>query len=181
MTHKNNSLKVFKRDHHSNREDLGGEHPYGDSGQFIFLVIFLVIWILDSFIFRFSTILANYIPLYIRLILLGLLFVPGVYLAISGLRVVFTEVRDPPQVIKTGVFSYVRHPIYLASLLFYIGVFLTTMSLISLVIGVGIFIFYNYIATFEEDQLEQIFGQDYKDYKKKVPKWLPRLKSSKLD
>jgi len=55
------------------------------------------------------------------------------------------------------------------------------MSLISLVIGVGIFIFYNYIATFEEDQLEQRFEQDYKDYKKNVPKWLPRLKSSKLD
>lgn len=55
------------------------------------------------------------------------------------------------------------------------------LSTISLVLWLCIFIFYNYIATYEEKRLEQIFGQDYIDYKKKVPKWLPRLRSIKID
>jgi len=181
MKNKKDSLKVFKRAHHINREDLGEEHPYGDSGQAILLVVFLVIWVLDSFIFKLSTVLAKYIPLYLRLILAGLVFMVSAYLAQSGLRVVFSEVRDPPQVIKTGVFSRMRHPIYLAALLFYAGLIFTTLSLISLAFWVGIFIFYNYIATFEEKRLEQKFGQEYVIYQKKVPKWLPCLRSSVLN
>jgi hypothetical protein len=43
---------------HENREDLVGEHPFGDAGQLIFLIVFLALWALDSFVFRFSTFLA---------------------------------------------------------------------------------------------------------------------------
>ena len=59
MGKKGDSKKIFKREDHIDREDLSGEHPYGDSDQIIALIIFLVIWTLDSFIFRFSTIFAN--------------------------------------------------------------------------------------------------------------------------
>jgi hypothetical protein len=34
-----------------------GEHPYGDLGQIIFLLGFLIIWILDSFVFKYSSLL----------------------------------------------------------------------------------------------------------------------------
>lgn len=166
--------KLFKREHR-NREDLGGEHPYGDAGQVIFLVIFLVIWGLDSFTFRFSTILAAYIPLYFRLILAGLIFLYSGYLAQTGLRKVFIEERDTPHVIRTGIFSRMRHPIYLAALLLYIGFILITLSLISLALWVVIFFFYNYIAVYEEKRLEEKFGREYIDYCKEVPKWFPRL------
>lgn len=169
--------KLFKRDHHD-REDLVGEHPFGDAGQVILLVLFLVIWVLDSFTFRFSTILATYIPLYLRLILAGLIFVYSGYLARTGLRQVFIEERDTPQVIKTGVFSRMRHPIYLAALLLYTGFIFITLSLISLALWLGIFFFYNYIAAYEEKRLAEAFGQEYIDYCKKVPKWLPRLRNS---
>jgi len=172
---------MLRRDHHINREDLVGEHPFGDSGQLIFLIVFLVLWILDSFVFHFSAILAKYIPVYTRLILAGLILIPSGFLAWLGLRVVFMEVRDPPRVIRTGVFSYMRHPIYFAALLFYIGLIFMTLSLVSLIFWACIFIFYNYIATYEEKQLEKKFGQEYIDYRKKVPKWIPRLRSSKFD
>jgi protein-S-isoprenylcysteine O-methyltransferase Ste14 len=163
--------------HHDKREDLAGEHPYGDIGQIIGLVLFLVLWIIDSLVLRFSTILAGYIPLYVRLILAGLTFGLAGYLAWSAHEILFREVRDPPQVVSTGVFSCVRHPLYLAALLLYVGFFFTTLSLISLLCLAGLSLFYNFIAAFEERELEKKFGQEYLDYEKNVPKWFPLLKS----
>ena len=169
--------RIFRKQDHINREDLVGEHPYGDCGQIIALIIFLAVWIFDSFIFRVSTFLTDYLSLYIRLILAAVCYVIAGFLARSGLRAVFREVRDPPRVINTGVFSYLRHPIYFATLLLYLGFFFTTLSLISLAFLVVIVIFYDYLATFEEKQLAQKFGREYRNYKDKTPKWFPRLRS----
>ena len=62
---------------------------------------------------------------------------------------------------------------YFSSLVFYIGLIISTLSLGSLVLWLGIFIFHNYIAAFEENKLEETFGEEYIAYKKKVPKWVP--------
>lgn len=181
MSKKGDSPRIFRRAHHNNREDLAGEHPYGDALQVIALIIFLTIWVLDSFFYRFSTFLADHLPLYIRLIPAAVSFGISGFLARSGLTVVYREMRDPPRVIKTGVFSYSRHPIYLAALLLYLGFSLTTLSLISLGVLVAIFVLYDYLATFEEKQLEGKFGPEYLSYKGKTPKWLPRLRSKIRD
>ena len=70
---------------HENRKDLIGEHPIGDIGQTILLIVFLALWALDSFVFRFSTFLAAYIPLIIRLVLAGLILPVGLYLATKSM------------------------------------------------------------------------------------------------
>lgn len=152
-----------------------GEHPYGDLGQVIILLLFLVIWILDSFVFRYSTFLSPYAPIYLRLIVAGLILVFTIYLIRSGHRAVSDEILSSPRLLTDGAFSRVRHPIYLAALLFCLILISITLSLISLFIFVGIFFFYNHIAVYEEKFLEKKFGQDYRDYRKNVPKWIPRL------
>jgi protein-S-isoprenylcysteine O-methyltransferase Ste14 len=152
-----------------------GEHPYGDLGQIIILVMFLAVWILDSFVFGFSIFLAPYVPLYIRLVVAGLILGAAIYLVRSGHRAVSDEILSSPRLLTDGAFSRVRHPIYLAALLFYLMLISSTLSLISLCIFVGIFVFYDHIATFEENFLEQKFGRDYHDYKMNTPKWIPRL------
>jgi len=48
-----------------------GEHPLGDAGQLILFGIFLITWILDSFVFHRSTFLVDSIPLLIRFIFLA--------------------------------------------------------------------------------------------------------------
>ena len=176
MGKKVDSLGVSQKGEHADREDLAQEHPFGDSGQVIAFILFLIIWALDSFVFRFSTAPAIYVPLYVRLILAALTFVVAGYFLYEGHETVFKEVRDPPRVIHTGVFSYVRHPIYFSALLFYLGFVFTTLSLFSMALLVGIFIFYDYIAAFEETQLEQKFGQAYRDYRERTPKWIPKVK-----
>ena len=124
-------------------KEKNGEHPFGDSGQLILLVLFLLIWVLDSFFLRISTFLSDFISLYIRLVLLGLILVTAVYLVRSG-HVVVSHEQRPSGVVSTGVFRYVRHPLYLGSIMFYLGLAVSTASLFSLGLVVLIFIFYNY-------------------------------------
>lgn len=152
-----------------------GEHPYGDLGQIIILLVFIVIWILDSFVFKYSTLLSPHISLYLRLPLAGLLLILAIYLVRSGHRAISDEVLSSPRLVTDGAFSRVRHPLYLAALLFYVFLIAITLSLISLLLFTGIFFFYNFIARYEEKFLEQKYGQDYSDYKKNTPKWIPRL------
>jgi protein-S-isoprenylcysteine O-methyltransferase Ste14 len=166
---------VIRKAHHD-RDDLVGEHRLGDLGQLILLVIFLIVWIADSFIFNYSTGLAKFIPLYIKLpVAIGVLFCAG-YLARIGLKIVFGEVREEPVIIREGVFNIVRHPIYLGAILIYIGLFLLTISIVSLIVLIIIILFYHFIARYEENLLLQQFGKDYEKYKKEVPMWLPKIK-----
>ncbi len=90
------------------------------------------------------------------------------------MRIVFTEKRESPQVIKKELYSFIRHPMYLAMILFYVALITATLSLLSFAMGIFIFLFYNYISAYEEKLLEKKLGQDYVEYKNKVPRWFPR-------
>ncbi len=159
-----------------NRPDLGREHPWGDRGQIIFFITFLIVWGMDSFIIPTSTFLALLIPLWLSLPLAGILIVIAIRFIQNSQKVVFGEVREPPRVIDTGVFARVRHPMYLGSLLFFLGLAVATWSLFSFTVWAVMFLFFDRIATFEERELEQIFGTAYREYKLRVPKWVPRLR-----
>jgi protein-S-isoprenylcysteine O-methyltransferase Ste14 len=112
--------------------------------------------------------------MYVRLVLLGIFWGTGVYLIRSGHVVVRPEER-PAGVVTTGAFQYVRHPIYLGTLLTYLGLAISTGSILSLVLLAGIFIFYNFIATYEEEVLQERFGEEYERYKRRTGKWVPRI------
>jgi protein-S-isoprenylcysteine O-methyltransferase Ste14 len=116
---------------------------------------------------------SDYVPLFIRLVILALVLITAVYLSMSG-HVVVAHGERPNSVVSTGAFRYVRHPLYLAAILFYLGLTVSTASLFSLALLVIIFLFYNYIATYEERLMETKFGEDYVSYKNRTGKWLPR-------
>lgn len=165
--------KGHLRKSHQHRGDLTGEHAFSDMGQLILLVVFLVVWIADSFVFKYSTFLTQYISNYIRVpIALIVLIISGL-LAGFGLNTVFGKTREEPQVITTGVFSIVRHPVYLGSILFYLGFILLSLSLLSVLVWILIIVFYYMISRYEEKLLTQRFGSVYEEYKKKVPMLFP--------
>lgn len=165
----------FMHERHKNRDDLIGEHTFGDLGQLILIVIFLVIWILDSFIFKYSIRFFEIVPLYINLPVSVVILILSFYLARTSLKIVFGERREPPEVITKSVFGWVRHPVYLSALLLYLGLIISTLSIFSFLFWFIIFIFYNYIASYEEKILIEFFGSEYKDYMKKVPRWVPKF------
>ncbi len=158
---------------HRHRKDLTGEHKWGDMGQLILLIIFLTVWIMDSFIFKWSSFLTNNISPIIRISLAGLFLIISGYLAYSGLKTVFGGKIEEPKIINTGVFSIIRHPIYLSVILLDLGLIIFTFSFYSILIWVIIIIFYYKISKFEEKLLIARFGQEYEEYIKKVPMFLP--------
>ncbi len=169
------SEKLNAHQHRSDahRKDLAGEHRLGDIVQLIFLVIFLAVWALDSFLFHYTTFLSESIPWFIRFPAGTVILVFAFGLARSGLRVVFREERETPHVITKGVFSYLRHPIYLGAILLYLGMITFTLSLASAALWIIIIVFYRFISHYEEKLLVQMFGDEYREYMKKVPMLLP--------
>ncbi len=154
--------------------EKNGEHPLGDAGQLILFGLFLVVWILDSFFLQRSTFLADDIPLAIRLVLLGAALVAAGYLFKSGHEAVSGGQR-PSKIISGGAFRYVRHPLYLGSILIYFGLTMATASLFCSGLLLVIILFYNHIAGYEEKLLEVKFGEAYVAYRKKTGKWIPHF------
>jgi protein-S-isoprenylcysteine O-methyltransferase Ste14 len=155
-----------------------GEHPFGDAGQLILLALFLLVWALDSFHLRVPTFLSGMVPGFARLALVAAAEVCALALLWEGHRLVEGEER-PAKVLSSGAFRYVRHPLYLGCLLFYVGLAISTLSLLSILAFAGIFAFYDFIASYEERLLEARFGSEYATYKSKTGKWFPRVGRTK--
>ena len=161
------------------RNDLTGEYRSGDRGQIIFACLFAAIWVSDSFFFNYSTFPNQYMILSVRITVGIILLVLAAYLAGKGLSIVFGEKRHKPSVIQKSVFGVVRHPIYLAEILLYLGLVVLNMSLAALGVWIAAIIFLHYISRYEENLLIERFGEEYKQYIRRVPMWIPRIRRSK--
>ncbi|MCP4311007.1 MAG: isoprenylcysteine carboxylmethyltransferase family protein [Bacteroidetes bacterium] len=160
---------------HTGHPHLTGEHRWGDTIQLLLLLVFLGIWITDSFVFRYSTFLNEVIPDFIRIPFAAMVLFPGWILARRGMKAVFGTKRENPEVINTGVFKVIRHPIYTGALLFYLGAILITLSLVSAAFWILVVAFYIIIARYEERILTEEFGEKYTAYKKQTGMLFPRL------
>ncbi len=166
--------KYTRRHAGQHRDDLTGEHAFGDAGQLLLFFLFLAVWITDI-VFRYSTLLNDYVPLAVRLTLgISLLLLSG-YMAWAGMRIVFGKVRKTPGVIRQGIFGVVRHPIYLSEVMLYLGLILIHISLAALGVWVMAGLFLHYISRHEEKLLLARFGDNYAAYMRDVPMYLPRL------
>jgi len=160
---------------HENRPDLAGEHPFGDTLQLIMLVIFISAIAADYFFFQTFHLIGSKIPFMIRLpIGLGLIAFGG-WLALYGIQIVFRDYRPEPIMITEGMFSKVRHPIYLGAMLVYLGVLCITLSLVGAIVFLFVMLVYQWLAKHEENLMLGIFGDTYRDYIRRVPMWVPRL------
>ncbi len=148
---------------------MPGNHTY----QLIFGIAFFILWILDSFLLRFSTLYSDVVPFWIPLIPSAFVFLIALYLIDASHKDLFNS--GPFGLRTEGIFSKVRHPMYLGTALVYLALAIATISVISLILFFFIFLGYNHIANFEERKLEQNFGEEYIDYKQRVGKWIPKL------
>lgn len=157
------------------RRGLGAENPINDRTQAVFLFVFLVVWIVDSFFFHYVLNLSGLIWLFVTVPLGVVFFAFGVYLVRKSEAVVFSN--EEGKVIDAGVYGWVRHPMYLGELLILLGFTVATLSVLSLVVWVVYFVFLDRMAAYEEKDLTRILGQQYIDYRKRVSKWVPVKKS----
>jgi protein-S-isoprenylcysteine O-methyltransferase Ste14 len=161
---------------HGQRDDLTGEHKLGDAGQLILAGLFIATLLIDTFILKYTTFLNHIIPNTIMIPLGTIFLFVSVYLAGKGLHIVFGEKREKPGVIRKSVFSVVRHPIYLSEILFYLGLLMMSLSLVSVFILFMAILFLHYISKYEERLLLERYGEEYKRYMQEVPMWIPSLR-----
>ena len=162
-----------------NKTVLGSEFPHCDQIQLIMITLFLVVWGIDSlslFIFRYSTVLIGLTSLPVLLLpaILSLGF--GLYLIAKSHKAVFGKITDQPRLIDSGVYSRVRHPMYLGILLLCLGFFFISPSLLSFGVWLAFFVLYDKMTAYEEKDLLRILGEEYIAYQKRVPKWFPRIR-----
>jgi protein-S-isoprenylcysteine O-methyltransferase Ste14 len=85
---------------------------------------------------------------------------------------------DPPKkVIVTGLYRYVRNPMYVGVLMCILGHFLWFGYWI--ILGYAAIFFltvHSFVTLYEEPDLRKRFGAGYEEYLKEVPRWIPRFK-----
>ena len=113
-------------------------------------------------------------------ILLGLpLLVGGLWLSILGsnkFEEVQTEIKtfdDPDVLVTDGVFRYTRNPMYLGFVIALLGVALLFGSLPTfIVVAVYFVITDRWYIQYEEQAMARVFGEEYRQYKKRTRRWL---------
>ena len=154
---------------------LGIEAPHSHLIQGLSIVVFTFVWMLDSLILSFSIFLNNFLPLIYRIVLFAVVLIIAFMLIQISHKTLFKQSENKDDLITEGILGHVRNPMYLGVLLIYLAFIFLSISLISIAIWIIIILIYNKLATFEGNQLEKLFKEKYLEYKKKVPKWIPRL------
>ena len=124
-----------------------------------------------------------FIPKYSLLYPINLIGILGLVISLvfffSGFNIFKSYAENPvptsssERLIKTGVFTYTRNPIYLSLVLFHLSMFLVFENVMYLLSAVGQTIWiHNYIIKFEEEYLLGKFTDEYQRYMKAVSRWL---------
>ncbi|MBS1657394.1 MAG: isoprenylcysteine carboxylmethyltransferase family protein [Bacteroidetes bacterium] len=85
------------------------------------------------------------------------------------------------KLVVTGIYAHVRNPMISGVLTVLLGESLAILSLSIFIWAIAFFIINNiYFLMYEEPNLGERFGEDYRQYKSKVPRWIPAMKPYQL-
>ena len=82
------------------------------------------------------------------------------------------DTKNKVNLITKGMFGISRNPIFLGVLIVFVGMFLIIPNAVTLVILISGFIVIQVQVRLEEEFLIKQLGDEYKDYMKKVKRWL---------
>lgn len=111
----------------------------------------------------------------LRLVLAGFVAVIGISIIIWSFGTLSLRQRGR-QLVTTGPYQYVRHPLY-SVLLWgpHLLVFLLTGAWLAL-LAIGLmFVAGHLLVRHEEKLMEQVFGVTWREYARRTPRFLPRL------
>src|SRR5712675_1892946 len=106
--------------------------------------------------------------------------VPGVVdafarFALQGLGTP-APIAPPRNLVVTGLYRYVRNPIYIAVVAIILGQAMLMGDWRLVVYGALLWLFFHvWVVAVEEPTLEQTFGSEYGAFRAAVPRWIPRM------
>ena len=81
----------------------------------------------------------------------------------------------PVRLVTDGPYRYVRNPMYLGHLIFLLGLALTFRSWLGLALFLSHIPWFHWRVQRDEVRLKRIFGNDYLDYMRRTPRWIPAI------
>ena len=82
----------------------------------------------------------------------------------------------PTQLVTSGLFRFVRNPMYVGVVTAIAGIALAKRSLGAAIYCTAVALaFHLRVVLYEEPRLRREFGASFDEYRRKVPRWLPRL------
>ncbi|MFA5834731.1 MAG: isoprenylcysteine carboxylmethyltransferase family protein [Bacteroidota bacterium] len=145
------------------------------SGLILWLIAFVFPWFPDFFaIVRFAPI----VTLQIVGIVLSLISIPmgiSVFTNIGKNITDTVETRKNHQLVTSGIYRFIRHPLYTTGFLFFVGLGLLSSNWLMLLLSLIVLITL-YVRTFTEEQkLIEEFGERYTEYMNTTGKFIPKL------
>ncbi|MGA2297952.1 MAG: isoprenylcysteine carboxylmethyltransferase family protein [FCB group bacterium] len=126
-------------------------------------------------------------PLGIRQLVSWLLLFYSAYLILAGLIFIVKlgkpsrnradstlfNMEKTSELVETGVYKYIRHPIYGSLIFLTWGIFLKNITLELLLISCIATVFFYLTSKFEERENLNYFGENYKDYMQRSKMFIP--------
>jgi protein-S-isoprenylcysteine O-methyltransferase Ste14 len=75
--------------------------------------------------------------------------------------------------VKSGIYKYIRHPLYLSVFLLGMGVMLKIPGLMQIILGIIILVSVYVTARIEENEMITRFGDEYRQYMKETRMFIP--------
>ena len=90
-------------------------------------------------------------------------------------RQMFVAFEKTTALITTGIYAYIRHPLYSSLLLLAWGIYFKAPSLPGVLLAVVTTTFLSATARADEGECIQFFGTEYQDYMQKTKRFIPFL------
>ena len=81
---------------------------------------------------------------------------------------------NPPEgIVEAGIYRWMRNPMYLGHIIFFVGLALVLQSWIAAAVLAFHLVWFDLRARSDEKHLAQLFGDPYRDYCRRVKRWIP--------
>ena len=133
----------------------------------LLVIAYLLLWFLDNPAGIEELRYAGWIILAVGLVLI---FLPKFVFRSKGNVKKENDWTETSVLVDTGIYSVIRHPLYLGWLLMYLAIIFWSQHWLTIIIGVIGMICVYLISRQEDQRLVEKFGDDYKEYMQKVPR-----------
>lgn len=80
--------------------------------------------------------------------------------------------RDTSELVTSGIYRFSRNPQNVGLALFFLGISLAGRSGLALLLAALFWLMFRVYVPIEEDFLESVFGPQYRDYRRRAPRYL---------
>ena len=154
-----------------NKENLKVEGPKNQTEKKFrtpWFILYIIVSVYSVFLpLKLSTVWF-YVGLPICLLGLILFTITAVNMATTPLRY---------KCVTKGLYRYSRHPMYLTTFLLLLGAGIASASWVFILFAIVSMILWVPLSISEEDYCLEKYGDSYREYMNKTPRWIGRLKS----